>query len=142
MTIAFKPINTGDAKMVGKLAALHHRVFGDGAPVPPLDGHWWIAYDGDKAIGFCGLSLNVNTAGAGFLCRAGVVSAYRGQGIQKKMIRLRERQALSLSLTQLLTYTIDNPSSANSLIACGYRTYSPKKKWAAPEAVYWQKVIE
>ena len=35
MTIAFKPINKGDAKMVGKLAALHHRVFGDGAPVPP-----------------------------------------------------------------------------------------------------------
>jgi len=134
-------VDVNDALTIARLASLHHRIFGQHAPAPSFDGYWWIAEGSGKPIGFCGLSLNVATKGAGFLCRAGVIGAYRGQGIQKQMIRLRERKAISLGLEQLVTYTIDNPPSANSLIACGYRTYSPKHKWAATEAVYWRREI-
>lgn len=141
-SITFKEIDAENAESVILIASLHRRIFGKHVPVPVLEGHWWLAYDGSKAVGFCGLSLNCSTKGAGFLCRSAVVKSHRGRGIQKKMIRLRERKAEAIGLSQLVSYTIDNPASSNSLISCGYRIYSPKKKWADESAIYWRKVFE
>ena len=53
------------------------------------------------------------------LCRSGVIKSFRGKGIQKKLIRSRERFSRTLGWKWLITDTTDNPPSSNSLISCG-----------------------
>lgn len=105
-------------------------------------GHWWIAYDGQLPIGFAGLLPSVKWSDAGYLCRAGVVRSHRGHGIQKRLIRVRERKARSLQWSWLVSDTLDNPASANSLIHCGYRLFHPAKPWGLPGALYWRKRLK
>jgi GNAT superfamily N-acetyltransferase len=115
-----------------------------GATIWPLEGtFWWIAKgeNGDP-VGFAGLYVENHDYGQGMLCRAGVVRAARGLGLQRSLIKVRERKARQLGLTRLTTYTVDDNSySMNNLIACGYRAYQPPKGWATEGAVYWQKAF-
>lgn len=106
-----------------------------------LDGHWWIAYDGTRPVAFCGLRGVGDPVYAGYLCRAGVIPEYRGRGIQKRLIRVRERKAKALGWPEVISDTNLNPASANSLIACGFRTYTPEEPWGFETATYWRKPL-
>lgn len=100
--------------------------------------HWWIVRDvGDGVLaGYCGIVLS--HADRGFLCRAGVMPHARGNGLQRRMIRARERFARTQGWTRLVTYThFTNTSSANNLIACGYRLYTPDAAWGGSSALYF-----
>ena len=107
--------------------------------LPTNVGWWWIVYQDDQPIGFCSLRKSSNWSDAGYLCRAGVLPKYRGNGLQKRLIRVRERLAKRLKMNWLLSDTYNNPASANSLIACGFRMFIPTKKWGAEETCYWRK---
>ena len=75
----------------------------------------------------------------GYLKRAGVRLPHRGQGLQRRFVRVREAQARREGFSALVTDTSDNPSSANNLIACGYRIYRPDEPWGFPHTIYWFK---
>jgi predicted acetyltransferase len=66
----------------------------------------------------------------------------RGQGLQKKFIRVRIRQAKALKMNWVITSTFDNPASANSLIACGFKMFNPTKPWMAKNTSYWRLKLE
>jgi RimJ/RimL family protein N-acetyltransferase len=111
-----------------------------------LDGaRWWLVRDGRSVIGFAGLrrcGLPVNR-GLGFLCRVGIAARHRGHGLQKRLIRVRERAARAEGLEELVTYCAPwNLASANSLIACGFRLYRPAERWGGAEALYWRKSFQ
>lgn len=110
-------------------------------PTTTSVGWWWIVYDGDKPIGFAGMYRSNRWRDAGYLCRSGVLPAYRGRGLQKRLIRLRERKGRAIGLAWLISDTYENPPSANSLIACGYRTYQPVEPWGAEGVTYWRKKL-
>jgi GNAT superfamily N-acetyltransferase len=102
-------------------------------------GWWWIATSDDgEPIGFAGLIPSARWADCGYLCRAGVVPHARGQGLQKKLIRLRMRQALTNGYRWVITDTFENPASANSLIACGFKMFDPSAPWGAKGTLYWR----
>jgi hypothetical protein len=42
-------------------------------------------------------------------------------------------------MRSIITDTSDNPSSANNLIACGYRIYRPTDPWGFNHTIYWTK---
>jgi GNAT superfamily N-acetyltransferase len=73
-----------------------------------------------------------------YLCRAGVLPAHRGQGLQKRLIRARIQVAKEKGMNWLVTDTNDNPASGNSLIACGFKLFEPTVPWAANGAIYWR----
>jgi GNAT superfamily N-acetyltransferase len=102
-------------------------------------GWWWIMYDGSMPVAFCGLYKSPNWQGTGYLCRAGVLESHRGRGLQKRLIRVRERKARKLGWTHVVTDTYENPASANSLIKCGFRSYLPRNPWGAKGVAYWIK---
>ena len=78
----------------------------------------------------------------GYMCLAGVLPAYRGQGLQKRLIKARVKKARRLGWTYLLTETIlDNSHSQANLIDCGFRPYNPAKPWGDPSAVYWRRKL-
>jgi GNAT superfamily N-acetyltransferase len=104
-------------------------------------GCWWIASEDGRDIGFAGLVHTVSWTNCGYLCRAGVIPSARGRGIQKKFIHVRLRQAKALGWKWVVTDTTDNPASANSLIATGFKLFQPTKPWGFKDTLYWRRKL-
>jgi len=107
--------------------------------------HLWLAKDGaGKLVGYASLKI-VDGGSTAFLSKAGVLWSARGQGLQKRFIRVRERRAKELGINNVITYTDNtNLPSINSLISCGYKMYQPARDWGLPfgkTGLYWKKKI-
>lgn len=105
----------------------------------PEDGVWWVAYHADLAVGFSCLSPSQQLEDGIYLGRCGVGKAYRGRGIQRQMIRLRVQWARRHGYKWAVSDTTDNVPSANNLISCGFRLYTPKIPYSFARALYWRK---
>ena len=105
----------------------------------PKNGWWWVVKDKGDIIAFAGLHPSYNWDDAGYLCRVGVLPSYQGKGLQKRLIRVREKKARLLKYRWLITDTTDNAASANNLISCGYKLYEPDIPWGPHDALYWRK---
>ena len=113
----------------------------DDRPYFPTNGAYWLGYDRDTPIAFCIAAPSVRWADTMYLGRAGVLPSHRGQGLQKRMILIRERWARRNGYVWSITDTADNPASANSLIKKGYRMFNPSKPWGLDYSVYWRKKL-
>lgn len=79
-----------------------------------------------------------------YLSRAGVDPRYRGLGLQRQLIALREEWALKYGFEHVITDTANTSvASMRSLMAAGYKPFWPHKvkPWALPRSVYWKKQI-
>lgn len=121
--------------MRNRLTALQVECLPSDLPLDPLDGEWFGLYQGTELVGFA--SLTPEAEGVGYLSRAGVKAAYRGKGGQRLLIKAREKRARELGLKSLTSDTFDNPSSANNLMACGFRMYQPS--FPVSGVCYWRK---
>jgi GNAT superfamily N-acetyltransferase len=107
------------------------------APCCLHDAKWWVAkVEGvTAAYGGAKVLLGENVA---YLCRAGVLSQFRGQGLQLALIRRRVRWARGLGLREVITDTsLDNVASSNNLMKAGFRLYLPEHPWGLPVTNYW-----
>lgn len=103
---------------------------------------WHVAFDGALPVGFCCVRPTSSTPSIWYLARAGVVPEARGRGLQKRMIRTRLSAAKRAGASSVVTdCTLDNAASANSLIACGFRVFTPRYRWALPRSIYWRKKL-
>ena len=101
----------------------------------------WVAYYGETAVGFAMLSLLDNKVA--YLTRSGVLSEFRGYGLQRRLIRAREMLARKLNFTKIITYTkIYNINSINNLQKCGYWLYEPEQEYADVDCIYWYKDLK
>lgn len=123
------------------LDTLDKEIFYDSPIFDKKGSWWWIVYDDDKPVAFAGLTpYPVNKTM--FLSRCGVVKQYRGLGLQKKLIKKREKVAKEREYKRIITYTsYDNIQSANNLIKMGYRLYTPKFEWGMKYSYYLVKYI-
>lgn len=128
------------AKHIETLDNLDKIVMPADIPYPKQGSTWWLVWDKDMPMGFCGLKRwNEST---GFLCRAGVLRGARGAGLHRRLLRTRERSAKVMGITLLVTYVAGhNPKSANNLIKCGYTIYVPQVKWGGDGCIYFRKTI-
>jgi GNAT superfamily N-acetyltransferase len=96
---------------------------------------WWVIVRRKKIVAYCG---SIYRQGICIFNRAWVHKSMRGQGIQKKFIRLRLRAAKNHIV---ITYvTKDNYISANNLIECGFRLYLPEYTYGGQEMLYFMKI--
>ena len=107
----------------------------------PKNGWWWMAYCDGRLAGFAAMLQSSKTPQAAYLARAGTLEAFRGRGLQKKLIRERLKFAKDLGLTQAITDTTDNVASANALIATGFRMFEPDDPWGLSNTLYWRKSL-
>ena len=107
----------------------------------PEDGTWWIGYDNKQAVAFCLIKPSSQWNDTAYLARSGVLYYWRGRGLQKKMIRIREKHARSRGHKWIISDTTNNPPSANSLARLGYQMFEPTKPWAAETTLYWRKKL-
>lgn len=150
MNFLIKEVDANDDHYHDEILELHDLTFFDPMVRPDLPrGYWWLVYERDapklslcslvNPVAFCGLTEATSTPGAGYLKRVGVLKPYRGQGLQRRLITVREKKARKLGLTLMLTDTTDNPPSANSLIGAGYKIFEPAYRWAFKNSLYWKK---
>lgn len=102
-------------------------------------GAWWVAYKNDRPVGFAGIVRSSRWCDTGYLCRSGVIRSARGQGVQKRLIRVRQLYAKKMGWAWLITDTYHNPPSSNSLISCGFKLFEPTLPWGAKGTLYWRK---
>ena len=124
------------------LTSLHKNVFSADDAMPDFHTDlWWLLISNAEggAAGFCGMSVLPRDPGTGYLKRAGVLPKHRGQGLQRRMVRVRETAARRLGLNDMITTTYHNSASANNLISCGYKLYDPRDPWMAKGTLYWVK---
>lgn len=126
---------------MAKMKALHECLLPGTGITEGAD--WWLAFDGSKAVGFCGMRPSVEWSNTAYMCAAGVAESHQGQGLQKRLIKVRLQRAAMLGHDWVITYTLkDNYPSINNLLACGFRSYEPKRLWAGIKGVmYWKRRI-
>lgn len=107
-------------------------------PFYPTEGAWWYAEVNGELAGYAGVVPSKQWADCGYMNRAGVLPEHRGKGLQKRLIRTRQAYARRVGWRWLVTDTRDNPASSNSLIACGFRLYTPSSPWALKDSLYWR----
>jgi len=110
-------------------------------PIEWKEADWWVVETDDGEVaGYAGIKYL--GYGLWYLCRCGVLPDWRGNGLQKRLIRAREKFARARTARGdelVITDTsADNPPSANSLISCGYRLYEPAHPWRS-DALFWRK---
>jgi ribosomal protein S18 acetylase RimI-like enzyme len=96
-------------------------------PAVVSGAHWSFGWDGDKPAAYCAWkTVEHDGAPVGFHYRGGVLADYRGHGLQRRMLRLREDEMRQHGLAKAVTYTdADGAASMRNLIAEGYRPYVP-----------------
>lgn len=133
------------ARDLEPLRYAHTVIFKDTAPIPNMgEGAWWVVWDASSAgalAGFCGVTPCPEIPGAAYLCRAGVMPDYRGRGLQRRMIRVREGWAIRNGYARMVTETTDNVISANNLIRAGYTLFNPPEPWSFKRAIYFTKQL-
>lgn len=145
-SFTIRRIDATDEFWAEELHALHALCFTDDvAPRLKLDetegGFWWLVFDDAKPIAFGGIVPGKRNPGFGYLARAGVHPKYRGHGLQRRLIRVRERYARQLGWKGCVTDTTNTPHSANNLIREGYFIFTPKKPWSFTNTTYWRKIF-
>ena len=136
--ISIREVDTSDPDIVETLTDLHALTFGSSAEQPWYhEGHWWVAYRDDLPVAFCGLTDGGDRTG--YLKRAGVTHEARGENLQRRLIRVRERKARLLGWTWMVSDTHHSWASANTLSRCGYRMFWPEDLWAFDTSIYWRK---
>ena len=100
---------------------------------------YWVGYFNKTPIAFCVLAPSLQWSDCVYLARAGVVKEFRGRGLQKRMISIRERWARKQGYKWIVSDTTENPASANSLIGRGYKIYEPSNPWGFKHSLYWRK---
>jgi len=146
MDIVIKRVATPDNISDNIFSILHTldtKCFVGETPYPKVGSYWWLAYVDDEPIAFAGMTVyDYIKKPAAFLSRAGVLPKARGNGIQKRLIRARERAAKKIGQSRIITYTsYDNLISANNLIKCGYTLYLPDHWWGIKNGLYFEKLL-
>lgn len=104
--------------------------------------HYWIAYikHNHEPIGFCiGTDIGDKTM---FLSRAGILLKWRGNGLHRRLIKVRERFAKKNNFECIITYVkSNNPESFSSIIKLRYEAYEPECKYGTTNSIYFKKSL-
>lgn len=107
------------------------------------DMHLWLAWEGDQPVGFASVEeFQEEGLTYSYFAGCGVIPHFRGQGIQKRLIRARLAWGTRRGHNKALSYTMHwNAKSINSLIKCGFKSYEPLEAYAGEELIYWFKSL-
>lgn len=138
--VTIREVDLSDGESIEEIESLDRTAFAGDAPTLRIErGHWWLAHYGDIAVAYGGYVPARTHVGMAYFIRAGVLSEFRGCGLQCRLIRVREHHARRHGYVGAVTDTKDNLPSANNLIRCGFKLFEPKHRWAFATSLYWKK---
>ena len=137
-----RSVDGADETTASLLRWLQLEILPKDEPCNTAVGFWWVIYDACQPVGFAGLTPSVRWGDTGYLCRAGVLRSHRGRGLQKRLIRVRERKARDMGWKWVITDTAAyNVASSNNLVACGFKLFRPSRPWGHDDGLYWRKEL-
>jgi GNAT superfamily N-acetyltransferase len=136
--VKLKPLKLSDSNR-SQLETLQKACLPHDAPVFPEEGQFWVGLDETQWVCFCLVKPSEQWVDTAYLARAGVLAAWRGQGLQRRMIRVREAWARKRGYRWMISDTTDNVPSSNNLMRCGYKLIEPSAPWANEISLYWTK---
>lgn len=149
MTTTIKRISKSEIHLV---QGLDYLIFGAAECTAEIEEYnetiWWVAFEEGQPVAFTGALIYSHEGRCMQLQRTGVLPAYRGQGLQKKLIRARLAYARRKKVKWVHTYVISwNCPSLNSLVRTGFTFYTPEYAYAGdPEGdgtyLYLWKVLK
>jgi GNAT superfamily N-acetyltransferase len=115
----------------------------DFLPLEPrhlVRGFWWLVYEDIRLIGFAGMVPFDPFPRVGYYKRAAVLPEFRGRGIQRELMAVREAKARAATDWTCLVSDCDikNVASANNLFNAGFRLCEVDKPWQ-PDSLFWKK---
>ena len=135
-------VDTSRPEIDSALIWLQQQIFPADETLDPAKGWWWLVSDDESPVAFAAMTGVPSWPGSAYMARCGVLRKYRGQGLQRRLLTIRERKARELGLQRVITTTYNNPPSANNLIARGFITYEPQRRWGASDTIYWMKALK
>jgi GNAT superfamily N-acetyltransferase len=128
----FDTINSFN-KLVPEWPALQQRHF--------TRGYWWLAYLEETPVAFAGLVPFEPIPNTGYLKRCYVYPEHHGQGLQIRLMAVRELKARQLGWTHIVSECREsNKYSAANFIKAGYSQCEPEQPWER-DSVYWVKAL-
>ena len=123
------------------MESLHQKTFPEDEFYEHKGNNYWLVKNEDgNYCGFC-MATDIGSKML-FLSRVGVLKKYRGQGLHKRMIKIREAFAKRKGFNCILTYTTkDNYQSFAHLIKAGYKLYDPEYAYAGLNVFYFLKEL-
>ena len=122
--IAFRrAVSREDAALIAQMDVI---CFPIDTPAEFAGASWFIGWEGEQLAAYCAWKIVEHDEPVGFHYRGGVMPDWRGRGLQREMLRLREAAMRAQGLRKAVTYTdADGAASMRNLIAEGYRPYVP-----------------
>jgi GNAT superfamily N-acetyltransferase len=128
---------------VQALRAMHSLILpSDEVPALNPNVAAWLGWAKGTPVAFC-TARYWRSEGSVFLERAGVLPIAQGNGLQRRMIRLREKWAKQQGAECVLTYVeARNYESLVNLLRCRYRLYEPANPWGIEGGHYFRKELD
>ena len=128
-----------NADLYRRLIVLDGKIFNGCSNEFKRNRDWWVILDTGIIIAYCGCLYSENIC---VFVRAWVHEPYRGNGLQRRMISIREKAARLFKCYALVTYTLtDNIHSANNLIRRGFKIHDPQYKYVGKGVIYFIKSV-
>lgn len=110
----------------------------DNLPDPAL---FWLVWNQDyDPVGYC--CLSIVDSEIVFMSLCGLFPEARGNGLQRRMLTVREKWARRKGYKIVITYALrDNPYSYENLIKRGYMLYEPEYPWVDGNVYYFRKYL-
>ena len=127
------------ARDLGLVQQIHDSIFSRTEDRDPRigEGAWWLVWDKDTPVAFAGARRIPGTDQL-YLCRVGVIRSARGNGLQRRLVRVRLQWGRKQGLKEVLTDTVNwNVASSNNLIKEGFTLFVPGYYWAGADSLYW-----
>jgi GNAT superfamily N-acetyltransferase len=105
--------------------------------------YWWLVTVGPAIIAFAGMVPFEPFPRCGYLKRAAVLPAYRGKGLQGRLMAARlTRAAEATDWTHIVSEcAVTNVASANNFIRAGFRLVEPERVWDK-ENLVWSRAVD
>lgn len=127
--VTIRRVKTLTPQVLKVLSRFDARFFGGCPPHPKDEAEWWIAYDGKTPVGFAGLGF-LDQDKTAVLVRVAVLREFRGKGLHRRLISVREQYARKIRCKQVVAYTsVTNRPSMVALLKSGYEVYFPRLRW-------------
>ncbi len=139
------------------IAWMDNQCFPYEVPVSILGADWLIGRESGNPVCYAAWKAHYILGGYeppkyvdvyGYHLRAGVLPSYRGNGLQREMLTLRECLMRNLGICTAITYTEPTSiASMKTLISCGYTPYLAKEGMVLCGAgredrmVHWRKEL-
>lgn len=100
---------------------------------------WWVVLDKNKIVGYACLAIK---KGSGHMSRAGLLSPYYGQGVQARLLAVREAYARKAGCTTAKSEVVFwNTASLSNLIKSGYRITNARRGERPPTFYELRKTL-